>query len=1026
MNPNLLSSAFNMFPQSVHQGDTINQYQILDRIGEGGMGVVYLADDTRLGRKVALKFVSNASLDSSEEIARFHREARAAARLNHPNICTVYEMGETGDKTYIAMEYVDGITLKERIRQGNISEEEIRNWLRQIAEGLHVAHEAGIIHRDIKPANIMITDSGLIKIMDFGIAKLVESDTELTRANSTMGTIAYMSPEQARGEEIARQTDIWSIGVILYELTTGKRPFEGAFREAVMYAMMHADPVPPSTLNPELSSDLNDIIEGCLQREVEKRYTSLNDLLNTLASSSGFPTKNSASLVDSSQGAVNQKVAEKVARNYGKFSVNTRAFSRWVGIAIISMASIGIGYYFVIYQNNVKRAQQELLPQIENLVQEINYMGEGPSSWNAYNLVLEAEQYIPNDPTLNRLSQQVARYIHIISKQPQTDIYFKPYTEPNSSWRYLGTTPADSFRFPVGFYRIKLEKEGYETLEDIAWVTPFISDTLWYELSEPGSIPANMRLIPDKANWYDISSAPANIHIPSLEGIDRVQVGDFLMDTHEVSNSDFKHFIDGGGYENPAFWKHTFYKEGRQLSWEEAMKYFVDQTGHQGPPSWIVGDYPDGHDDLPVQGVSWYEAAAYAEFVGKSLPTVFHWDRAAFTYGGPVISAFARIANNEGPVPIASTSSANRFGVFNLSGNVREWIFNETNSGQRFIMGGGWDDPQYSFFDAHAQNPFNRDATNGFRCISYLPETENREPLEKIIKTEVRDFLSEKPVSTEVFEVYLDQFKYDKKDLDEEVEFVEENEDWTLEKVTFNTAYGNERMSAYLFLPKRGTPPYQTVVYFPGSYALFARSSDQLVENMKLANNEMFLKSGRAFLYPIYKSTYERFQEDDMFLLGGPTETTMNTISWKDRVIMWGKDLSRSLDYLESRNDIDNNNIAYYGFSWGGTMGGIYLATEKRIKASVLYVTGLLFPHTPPEVEMINYLPRVNSPVLMINGKQDFFRPYETAQVPFYELLGTDHNDKQLFSIDGGHTVPRSIHIEKTLGWLDTYLGSPK
>ena len=267
---------------NVQAGDIINQYQIIDRIGEGGMGVVYLADDTRLQRKVALKFVTNASLASSEEITRFQREARATARLNHPYICTVYELGETDDKTYIAMEYVDGITLKERMQQGHIEEAELREWLKQLSEGLQAAHEAGVIHRDIKPANIMITKKGRIKIMDFGIAKLAESETELTQANSTIGTIAYMSPEQARGDSIDQRTDIWSVGVILYELVTGQRPFAGAFREAVMYAMMHEDVRTPSELNPDVPEEIEQVIKGCLQRELSERIGSLEVVVDIL------------------------------------------------------------------------------------------------------------------------------------------------------------------------------------------------------------------------------------------------------------------------------------------------------------------------------------------------------------------------------------------------------------------------------------------------------------------------------------------------------------------------------------------------------------------------------------------------------------------------------------------------------------------------------------------------------------------------------------------------------------------------
>ena len=263
-------------------GTTINQYRIIDRIGEGGMGIVYLAEDTRLHRKVALKFISNLSPDSTEEIARFRREAQAAARLNHPNICTIHELGETDDQTYIAMEHIDGTTLKERLRAGSIPEHDIRDWLEQIAKGLQSAHNAGVVHRDIKPANIMITGTGLIKIMDFGIAKLVESETELTQANSAIGTIAYMSPEQARGEEIDQRTDIWSVGVILYELMTGQRPFNGAFREAIMYAMMHTDAVALSEINPNCSYDLEQIVARCLQRSQNDRYDSMDELLDDL------------------------------------------------------------------------------------------------------------------------------------------------------------------------------------------------------------------------------------------------------------------------------------------------------------------------------------------------------------------------------------------------------------------------------------------------------------------------------------------------------------------------------------------------------------------------------------------------------------------------------------------------------------------------------------------------------------------------------------------------------------------------
>ncbi len=235
-------------------------------------------------------------------------------------------------------------------------------------------------------------------------------------------------------------------------------------------------------------------------------------------------------------------------------------------------------------------------------------------------------------------------------------------------------------------------------------------------------------------------------------------------------------------------------------------------------------------------------------------------------------------------------------------------------------------------------------------------------------------------------------------------------EEWIREKITFDAAYGNERMSAYLFLPKKGNPPYQTVIYFPGSDAIHTRSSESL------SAGSFLLKSGRAMIYPIYKSTYER---GDDLKSDYPNETNF----WKEHVIMWAKDLSRSIDYLQTRDDIDSGNLAYFGVSWGGAMGAIMPAVERRIKVSVLLVAGLGFQRSLPEVEPVNFLPRIKTPVLMLNGKYDFFFPYETSQLPFFTLLGTPKENKQLFVYEGGHSVPATQIAKETLAWLDRYLG---
>jgi cephalosporin-C deacetylase-like acetyl esterase len=272
--------------------------------------------------------------------------------------------------------------------------------------------------------------------------------------------------------------------------------------------------------------------------------------------------------------------------------------------------------------------------------------------------------------------------------------------------------------------------------------------------------------------------------------------------------------------------------------------------------------------------------------------------------------------------------------------------------------------------------------------------------------------MAETPVSDEVFEQFRRLYDYDEAPLEATIEEERPVEDGTRQKITFDAAYGDERMMAHLFLPSAGEPPYQTVVIFPGSGSLQARSSDSLALNRV----DFLLRSGRAVLWPIYKGTYERGSELSSDL---PRESTR----YKDHMIMWGKDLARSIDYLESRDDIDSERIAYYGLSWGGAMGAILPAIEPRIRANILYVAGLNFQRALPEADQINYIGRVRQPTLILNGELDFFFPAETSQKPFFELLGTPDQDKRRLIYPGGHSVPRPEMMKESLAWLDRYLG---
>ena len=283
-----------------------------------------------------------------------------------------------------------------------------------------------------------------------------------------------------------------------------------------------------------------------------------------------------------------------------------------------------------------------------------------------------------------------------------------------------------------------------------------------------------------------------------------------------------------------------------------------------------------------------------------------------------------------------------------------------------------------------------------------------------------RDFYREKPVPDSIFQVYREQFSYDKTDLKARVESRQESsQGWIQEKITFDAAYGNERVIAYLFLPKSAAPPYQTVIYFPGSASVYQKSSNDLGDYYEFPMFLSFIvKNGRAVLYPVYKGTFERGNDTLAALLEGDG----NSHQYTELMIQEVKDLKRCIDYLETRQDIDSNKLAFYGMSWGGELGAIIPAVEERLKASVL-VAGGFAAIGRPEANQINYVTRVKIPTLMLNGTYDTILPRETSSKPMFDLLGTsvEHKQQKLYETD--HVPPRNEYIKETLAWLDRYLG---
>jgi eukaryotic-like serine/threonine-protein kinase len=392
-----------------------------------------------------------------------------------------------------------------------------------------------------------------------------------------------------------------------------------------------------------------------------------------------------------------------------------------------------------------------------------------------------------------------------------------------------------------------------------------------------------------------------------------------------------------------------------------------------------------------------------------------------FQLGGLAIFApFSNFSGN-GPVAVGSLPGITPFGVFDMAGNVREWCLNETPMG-RLVRGGAWDDNTYEFGNRRQAPPMDRSAKNGFRCALYPKPEEIPAAAFQLEKLAVfRDFYKETPVPDPVFQVYKEQFSYDKTDLRARVESQQESPGgWIREKITFDAAYGGERVMAYLFLPGNASPPYQTVIYFPGSASLTTKSSEDLENYYEFPMFLSFIvKNGRAALYPVYKGTFER---GNPALI--PIHIGTDTHAYTEFLIQIVQDFRRCIDYLETRTDIDRNRIAYYGMSWGGRLGAIIPAVEDRIKASVLVGGGMGGRASRPESSMLNFVTRVKIPTLMLNGRYD--AGLEIGIKPMFDLLGTPAEHKQFKLYDTDHIPPRTEYIKETLAWLDKYLGPVK
>ena len=989
------------------------------------MGEVYRATDTRLGRDVALKVLPPDVGGDPERLARFQREAKALAAIDHPNIVTVYSVEEAdapgagGRVHFLTMQLVEGQSLAELLRAGgeepeaesvssrlregdsaarrgggaprNLKIEDILNLARQIADGLAVAHEKGIVHRDLKLANVMVTPEGGVKILDFGLAKSTEGtekdggrgDTETslgTKLGVVMGTPAYMSPEQIEGKPVHASSDMFSLGIVLFELVTGKRPFSGDTPAALASSILKDVPPLASQLKPGVPPAFDALIAECLDKNSARRPTArgLGDKLRQLQQSAVAHSKSTLR-------------------------------SPWLlaGMALVIVGIVG-GFAWNVTKSRRAVFVAESLPRIESLARDGKY-------FEAFELArtVDAETgaaTVPKD-VLDLFSIPVS----VVSEPAGAAITFRPFGRTDRATA-VGTTPIKDVRVPRGALHFRAELAGYRPADLVTGS----NNALRFEL------------MPENGPDFEMIRIPAGpFRLWALGGVranPQVTLGSFLIDQHEVTNKEFAAFVAAGGYSKEEFWKHPFVDGNRTLAFRDAMARLVDSTGRPGPATWKVGAYPDGEDYMPVGGVSWYEAAAYAAFAGKELPTIYHWYLADTANDIQMLPGLVLSnANYEDSGPRMSgrrSKSMSAYGALDMAGNVREWAANASDNGTRLTLGGSWTEPAYQYLFPDPRSPFDRSPGNGLRTMKRIGGEETPGLAASLPAMPLIDPRTRRPVSDAEYAVFTRFYERKSVPLDARIESTDESSSvWIKHRVSFAAGYGGERTMALLYLPRNAKPPYQVVIQMAGAATFYRRSSATEKDVFGWAYCEYLLRGGRAVMLPIWKGAYER---SDGF---HPLHTEWP--SYREHVMQWVSELRQSINYLETRDDVAKDKIGYQGISNGSVWAPIFLALEPRLKVGLVHLGGLLVVPIhetpfPPEIDALHYAPHVTQPVLMMNGRNDAIFPYENAQVPLFRLLGTPAQNKEHKTYPSGHSSSewQNELIKESLNWLDRWLGA--
>jgi eukaryotic-like serine/threonine-protein kinase len=983
-------------------GTRVRRYEIESFLGRGGMGEVYRARDVELGRLVALKVLPRFTddADADERVRRFVQEAKAAVALNHPNVAHLYDAGEDSGIRFIAMELIEGETLRERMHHRSFPVDEALDVAIQIASALADAHAHGIVHRDIKPDNVMLRPDGYVKVLDFGLAKLTADAATHdatarveTQTGAILGTVHYMSPEQLCGQPVDGRTDVFSLGVLLYELLGGRRPFESASPSAVIAAILTEEPKPLE----RVSAELNAIVMKAIAKKRDDRFANAADLVRALRDARGTGRMRS--------GDVPTQVLTTAAR--------PRRRIPWIAIgaiAILAIAAVFAARYFE-QRRRVERARAEL-PRLEKLADEGKYF----EAWD----LARSIRPVVDDARVGSALEKISSHISVTTEPAGASVLLQRIRENGQAGEResIGTTPLAKHVIPKGDYVVTVEKNGFAPflrtiqlapvrhLQGV--LVPMPPAELEVKLTKSDAVPEGM---------VAIEGGPYRLTGWTRASSEQVALAPFFIDRYEVTNRDFARFVREGGYRRRELWKHPFVKDRKTLSFDEAMTELHDSTGMRGPRAWANGSYPPGLDDHPVASVTWYEAAAYAEWAGKRLPTVYEWDKAArdgFNSGigrtfpwGQVTSRDISLRANyrgAGPMPVRSLPSGmSSWGVHHMAGNVAEWLLNRNEDGFA-SAGGGYDDAEYLFSALGTYPGFFASPQLGFRCAKgpagqgAFDLATNHVAIPKL-----------RTVDDAEFARIRKRFEYEKAGGAKVVERKTDNPDWIRETIHYPAANGATGL-AYLYLPRGVSPPYQVIHFIPaGDVARGFRSLATAIE----AGMVGLVREGRAVFAVAFEGYLDRPRRGALAESG-----TQQQI---DELVSHTIDARRGLDYLETRPDIAVRKLGFFAPSAGADAGLIVTALDARYTAVAFSGIGISgVDSTMPEVSRVTFAPRIAAPKLLMHGRYDEAHPLATEAQPLFDLMP---EPKRIVIADGGHVFSRDVMMRELRAFFDQYLG---